>query len=1174
MRLTSLEIKGFKSFADRTVIHFNDNITGIVGPNGCGKSNIVDAIRWVLGEQKTKNLRSEKMENVIFNGTNQRKQATMAEVSLIFDNHKAVLPVEYSTVSISRTLYRDGTSEYKLNNVHCRLKDITSLFIDTGIGSDSYAIIELGMVDEILTDRDNSRMQLLEQAAGVSKYKVRKRETLLKLNATDADLERVQDVVFEIEGQLKTLEKQAKRAEKYYEIKNEYKQQSVQLANYRLKDIHIEFENNAKGLNEINDVIDKNKTEVALIEANIEKRKLDIVEQEKYVSTHQKQLSELINQIRTKENEKEILKQKLQFETQKVNENQRQLLKCNDDIAKLTDDVKLNTERKEIEQKQLETIRQNVDKFNANLQLAKQQFQGLQGELDNLLKQQNQDEKSVYELEKSIAIANTKIENIKIEIEKDSQEEAKNKEELITLEQEYAKIESKKKQHEEEIEQLKQKEQAQQQAIAENQQWQQTKRNELQDINRKIDQTENEYKLTKNLVENLEGFPESVRFLKKQAQWNVEAPLLTDIIYCDEKYRITIENYLSNYLNYYVVNTTQQAFEGVEILSKAGQGRANFFILNNIHHHTEKNTNIPNAISALEVVETDEKYKSLLQYLLQNVYIVADETITINEQNDSAVILANNGKYTQSKFVISGGSVGLFEGKKIGRKKNLEKLQENLAQYKQAQSVVKQALYDLEMTAKKIAEINYRIAITQAQQAMSVVNNQYIALKTKIENVHIYFDKNLTKRQANNALIEKLESENTEAKQAYELRKNSLHLLKSKLAEIELKHSNHQGLLTNATNTYNDENITLLRQQNTLQNIQQEITYKQRQLDQTLKTKEELDTQIELLQKQIEEHTKKITEYEQGLLSFYQQKQTQEQDVNIFEENYFKSKESLHIQEDELKKVNKIRQDFETRLSKLKDIQNELKLKRSSIAERLSVEFNIQIEELNQADLNESISIEHIENEIRKLRTKLDNYGEINPMAMEAYNEIKQRYDFILSQRKDLQDAKQSLVETMNEIETQATEQLLTAYQAVRTSFIQVFRSLFTTDDKCDIVLTNPEKPLESGLEITAQPKGKRPQTINQLSGGEKTLTAIALLFSLYLLKPAPFCIFDEVDAPLDDTNIGKFNRIITEFSNNSQFILVTHNKQTMTVAKSIYGVTMAQQGISRVVPVDFTSLN
>ncbi len=359
-----------------------------------------------------------------------------------------------------------------------------------------------------------------------------------------------------------------------------------------------------------------------------------------------------------------------------------------------------------------------------------------------------------------------------------------------------------------------------------------------------------------------------------------------------------------------------------------------------------------------------------------------------------------------------------------------------------------------------------------------------------------------------------------------------------------------------------------------MQNIQQEITYKQRQLDQTLKTKEELDTQIELLQIQIEEHTKKITEYEQGLLSFYQQKQTQEQDVNIFEENYFKSKESLHIEEDELKKVNKIRQDFETQLSKLKDIQNELKLKRSSIAERLSVEFNIQIEELNQADLNESISIEHIENEIRKLRTKLDNYGEINPMAMEAYNEIKQRYDFILSQRKDLQDAKQSLVETMNEIETQATEQLLTAYQAVRTSFIQVFRSLFTTDDKCDIILTNPEKPLESGLEITAQPKGKRPQTINQLSGGEKTLTAIALLFSLYLLKPAPFCIFDEVDAPLDDTNIGKFNRIITEFSNNSQFILVTHNKQTMTVAKSIYGVTMAQQGISRVVPVDFTSLN
>jgi len=1173
MRLTALEIKGFKSFADKTTIYFNDNITGIVGPNGCGKSNIVDAIRWVLGEQKSKSLRSEKMENVIFNGTNARKQAAMAEVNLTFENNKGILPTEYHTVNISRALYRDGTSEYKLNNVPCRLKDITSLFIDTGIGSDSYAIIELGMVDEILTDRDNSRMMLLEQAAGVSKYKLRKKETLLKLQATDSDLSRVQDIIFEIEGQLKTLEKQAKRAEKYYEIKKEYKEAAAKISNIKLKNVQEKIEESLQKIQETKDKILELQTHISTKESSIAAQKLDIIEREKGLSNQQKELNELIHEIRNNENAKQITEQKIKFDTEKLTEYEKQLVRNKEEKNKLENDVQYNKEKLTVELNKLNSLNEKNVLLTEQLQNIKQQFEGLQSNVNILMKNLADKEKIAYETEKNIIVHQTKIENQKNEIARDEKEHEKNKEDLKNLEAQLYKVEEEKTKHENDLQAAQKKEHNHLIYTEEVAKKLELIRNEQNEINRRIDVTENEYKITKNLVENLEGFPESIRFLKKQSHWNADFPLLSDIIYCDEKYRICIENYLGAYLNYYVVSNYQQAFEAVELLNKSSQGRANFFILSEIKLNNNVLENeIINGISAFEIIECEPQYKSLFAFLLQDVYISDDEHTSF--ANERVTILSPNGKYTKSKFIVSGGSIGLFEGKKIGRKKNLEKLHQQLIQYKEQQSKIRQDFSATENELKKLKSISYKNEIQGIQQKLAQATNQYISCKTKIENVQIYFDKSLTKREAIIAIIEKLQQEIDEAKTNHSAQLDEVQQAKLKVNEADEKHSIEQLKLSEANAAFNENNIAFIHQKNTIQNIEQEINYKEKQLKNNIEQATYLQQNIENTKHNIEENKNAIEKIEYNLLEQYETKTALDKYWNENESSFFKAKESVNEIENEIRKTIKLKNEQEVIQNTLQQNNNELKLQLMSITERMKIEFSMEIEEIEQYSNSENESLDQLEEQSKKIKNRLDNYGEINPMAMEAYNEIQERYNFIVAQRKDLMDAKDSLSQTMREIEEKATVQLMDAYTNVRESFIKVFRSLFTENDKCDLILTNPEKPLESGLEITAQPKGKRPQTINQLSGGEKTLTAIALLFSLYLLKPAPFCIFDEVDAPLDDTNIGKFNKIISEFSDNSQFILVTHNKQTMTVAKSIYGVTMIHQGVSSVVPVDFSSLN
>jgi chromosome segregation protein len=1178
MQLSKLEIKGFKSFADKIVINFDEGITGIVGPNGCGKSNVVDSIRWVLGEQKTSALRSEKMENVIFNGTSQRAPQQMAEVSLTINNTKNILPTEYSQVTITRRLYRSGESEYLLNGVACRLKDITNLFLDTGVASNSYAIIELGMVDDILNDRDNSRRMLFEEAAGISKFKKRKKETLKKLEDTDADLERVEDLLFEIEKNMKSLEKQARQTEQYYKIKEDYKDKSINLAKVVVNKQKDTLTTVQKQIEVESDRKTKLAAEVAEKEALIEKSKAELIIKEKTLSSRQKSINEFVSKIRQYESEKQIKNERLRFLNDRVNNLKEQI----DQDKKSNERARFSIQSLETERDSANQILQEIsDKVNAlktDYEAQKASTYTLQGESDALRQVYRAKQEESFQLNKSLEIREIQISSFKQELERTTSDTSQQSASIAEFEKKTVILNEEIQQKNSYLEKLKREEEDVRLRITSTEKTIELIREEMTETGRKLDARQNEFQLTKSLVENLEGFPEAIKFLKKNVGWTKNAPLLSDILATSEEYRVAIENYLEPFLNYYIVEHEAEAYEAINILSDASKGKANFFILDSFEKFSPSTVQMyTNAFPATQIIEFDPKYGKLMAYILDKVYVYEGDVKSMPA--DENTFITKSGKVTKRRFSVSGGSVGLFEGKKIGRAKNLEKLDKEIKELTKKVEDIRHSLVDRQRELERLRNNTLKQQIEEAQSAIKLVNDEYISVRTKQEQFSNMLSSADLRKEDIIEKIETLSQELTELKPKAEQAHLELAQQDEKLKAITADLNVQTELLSNKSSTFNEQNISFHQQENRVKSVDQEIRFKQESMEQS---STRIGTNTEELKKN-EDEIRTIIETTQSndedLIAMYAEKDEMEKGLGEAEKEYYSGRGEIDQFEKDLREVQHQRQHIDTLLMELQTQLNESKLQLNSVKERLNVEFNIDLDTVlanaspEEAEQLALFDEEKLRADVTKIREKLDNMGPINPMAMEAYTEIKQRNDFIITQKDDLLKAKESLFSTINEIEGVASETFMVAFQQIKDHFIKVFRSLFSEGDDCDLKLADPTKPLESDIDIIAKPKGKRPLTINQLSGGEKTLTATALLFSMYLLKPAPFCIFDEVDAPLDDANIDKFNNIIRMFSKDSQFVIVTHNKRTMTTTDVIYGITMVEKGISRVVPVDLREL-
>ncbi len=1173
MRLKSLEIKGFKSFANETVLHFNADVTGVVGPNGSGKSNVVDAIRWVLGEQKSSQLRLDKMTSIIFNGTKKRKEGQMAQVTLTFDNTKNILPTDYTTVSISRILYRSGESEYRLNGVSCRLKDITTLFLDTGIGSDSYAIIALNMVEDMLSDKEQARRKMFEQAAGVSKYKARKHETQQKLEATTADLDRVEDLLFEIEDQLKKLEKQAERARKYYEIKDEYKKLSIELAVHNLtlhKKTYKELESQ---IHREEDNYRSTEAMARMLEADVEAKRKSHTDKETSLSDQQQEVNKLTGRIRGMENDKNMLAQKLSFiqnDTRRLDDqiagSSRQLQTLEHEIEGYQTD--LNYERN-IEgdlELALTKAQQLLEKVRSDHNLMK-------GNLDEFVKEQQSIERDLVELEKQKAIQTSQVETLRRDVERTMTDISVRRDEMKVLTEGISTQNKTKSAQQKKIDDLDTIENKRKADIADAEKQQEVLVRKLADHNRSLDARRNEFKLTKSMVESLEGFPESIKFLSQQKDWVKNCPLLSDLLYVREEYRVVIENYLEQYLNYYVVPNADEAVKAITLLGQSQKGRANFFLLDAFKDYQPPLSLMPGGIRAVELVEAEAAYRPLLEYLLENV-VVTEETSPPVQTNDSNIILlSRSGTFIRRRFSLSGGSVGLFEGKKIGRKKNLEILEKDIVKLETTENQFNNQLSTLRTHLQNLKSADQSVVVQREREILNRVSQEQAGMQAKLDNIAAFVANFDTQAGDANQRIVTLTASNIAIEQNLNIKNTAAEALRERLNNADGSFRDVAEHLSLTSQAFNQSNIEFIRQQSKVNTFQQELTFREKRREELRLTTTNAQSAQIRNRDEIGLIESELNQISENLTTAYAEKKGKEATLSGTEQVYFKARNEIHELENKQRENFRKQQDLQVLVNRLKEKFTDAKFEITAIGERLRAEFGMSVNDVINQEPNPLFQRDALEKDVNSMKRRLDTYGEINPMAIEAYNEIKERYDTIAQQRDDILSAKENLIQTMKEIEETATARFLESFAKVRENFITVFRTLFTEEDTADLLLTNPDRPLDSDINIIAKPKGKRPQTIAQLSGGEKTLTATALLFALYLLKPAPFCIFDEVDAPLDDANIEKFNRIIRQFSKESQFIVVTHNKATMAAVDTIYGVYMPEQGVSAVTEVDFRKL-
>ncbi len=1189
MYLSKLEILGFKSFAQKTQINFNQGITSIVGPNGCGKTNVVDALRWCLGEQKSSTLRSDKMENVIFNGTAQRKPMGMAEVSLTIENTKGILPTEYTDVTITRRIFRSGESEYLLNKNICRLKDITNLFMDTGIGANAYSVIELKMVETILSNKAEERRTMFEEAAGVNKYKLRRRLALRKLDEVKSDLNRVNDIVSEVEKKVASLERQAKRADKYNVLTSQLRELEIDLSERELALFILRISESK--LNK---------------EENFKKKvqfESDISKLEDEIKAAREKLVEIENELKDKRSEITLQTEKI-FNVQNSislnNERKHSLLrnkeKYSDELDELgiqyeeaknisqTGSISLSDFSEQIEQKEHEktVIEHKVD---SQLEILEQKKTALKEQSDILLEKFKEITGRENELRNTIAILESKQVNIKklnqkiqsltnniaktvgfIEELVNEKDDIKNK--IAAAESLYLSKQNEKEKLELELNKLKEKELEQRSLII--------------SIKDKIT-------FIQNLIDNLEGVSKGAKALLDNKNWAKKgSTILAHIGDSNEKFRFAVEAALKNNLNNVLVESLEDLKRGIEYLNLNDIGKASFYfphfedynskgILNKLQRFIEKRK--ANKLQkehgfiswASNSIQTQEKWKPFFEKILKNICIVEDleKAFNLYSKYGSFSFATLNGDFVSKDGVIEAGSVPRLDDSLFGRKQLLENLTNEFPKHEKVLIAIQNEISEKE-------KILYSIDL-------KVLSEQGRLLVNDLSNVEKQVSQFEFEKQKANDEIEKIQQEIKEHAAESNLFDNKKIKLESLLnTEIALRDSEERKkqTLDDEFSELEKKYNNILTQRNELNLNIERLVGEKRNTENAIKRAEEsivvINNSITKRKEDIKAAETEVLQIDELLVDHERNHNELEETRKILngqldeiESRHLNLRNNVNEKETNLRAIRKEREVVNDIIHQMDITIKELDIKSANLIDHIKENYSITLDKKDFDDL-QTFDFRQRTDEVLDLKTKVKNLGPINLVAHSEYEEEKERLDFLHKQRDDLVESERDVVRTIEEINNTAQTQFAETFEKIREHFVKIFRTLFNPGDEADLKIEENADPLEAKIEIIAKPKGKRPTSIELLSGGEKTLTAIALLFAIYLVKPSPFCILDEIDAPLDDANIDRFTRILDEFSKDTQFIVVTHNKRTMEAANTLYGVTMQEEGISKLVSVRF----
>ena len=1165
MYISELELQGFKSFAYKTNVSFDKGITAIVGPNGCGKSNIVDAMRWVLGEQRPTLLRSSSMSNVIFNGTAKKNALGMAEVYLTFVNNKGLLPTEYNEVTIGRRLYRSGESEYLINGTTCRLKDITDLFMDTGMSSDAYSVIELKMVEEILNDKNNDRRRLFEEAAGVTRYKEKRKKTFRKLDETQADLQRVEDILVEVRKKTNSLEKQAEKAQKAKKYKEELEHLDKALNKHEYRKIKEELE----PLEERIDNADKEKKEIVAkaekLEEEAEDARKALNEKERQQSEAQRRVSQLNSKIRDTETSLEITQEKISNEENVIEQ-------YTSDIEQSEKDLEDLREAFESSKKKLATFDDDLEKAEKNLAESKERYSEIQ-------QQYNKEQEKLEQLEKDFSQANQDLNDlqtkrIKIEsrLENTEGDLVRIREEIEDLEDEIMNFQGEKKLAEEKLEKAKSERDKQQeklQSAKEQREELSEKRNTLKDQIRshqsKLDSVQSEIELLQDIANSNEAFPSSVQFLlENYAGQFSQLDVVSNVLSTDEKHAVALEAVLSDALNYVVVDTLDDARKAAAILKENDKGRATFIPLNQLSDSYQTTSD-----SLANQVDTKSKFSALKELLLGNVRVfdTVDEAYSSIGSNSHTGVTFDGEVITNTQFLKS-GSKSKNAGIRVGLKDKIAKLEDKAGSISSKIQSSEDQLEEVQQQYEAIDLNELEQELKEKEKHVRKVENNINSFEHKIE----IYQKNIGELEnRRKSLIDNEDSSQQQLDELQPKQKELQQKLKNLHEQQEEKKKTLQELdeeRSIAQSRYNDAQLKHQDLKNKVENHERDIKRAQEGIKNLKKRLKIRSEKTEEAKERIDKYQSTIEQLKDELNTLKEKKQEADKQLEQAEEASGKQRGRINEIEKDLKEVRRRKEVNMELVHHLAMSKEKYEMQIENLSDHIWETYGVLMDQIDKK-LPEDTEPEEAKERIAWLRQKLNKIGEVNPLAIEEYEEEKERLDFYEEQVGDLHQAAEELQETINEINKTAIERFNKTFEKIRVNFQKVFHTLFNEDDYCDLVIDEEaEDPLDASIEIKANPKGKRPSTINQLSGGEKTLTAIALLFAIYLVKPSPFCVLDEVDAPLDDANIERFADMIRNFSEETQFIIITHNKKTMSKAEMMYGVTMPETGISRLVGV------
>ena len=1176
MYLTRLELRGFKSFAKKTEIIFKNGLTCIVGPNGSGKTNIVDAIRWVLGEQRAGILRSDKMEKVIFAGSKSLKPVGMAEVSMTIQNDRSVLPSEYSEVVVTRRLYRSGESEYLLNKKPCRLKDITDLFLDTGLGPDSYSVIELKMVESILSPKTEDRLRLFEEAAGINKYKHRRAAALRKLDATQEDLNRVNDIISEVARTVNSLKRQVNKAERYKKLSEEIEQLDVRNASLELGKIFGELRPLKSQLEQRQQAFQNNRSALGKEEANLERMRAEVLSMEDHLSNVQTDLDSITQNIHQKESELAVSSERIRS--------------LNEKISRYKTEEEQLRKRQQILLKQLEESRPKLleiqeisDGYKLKLRLKQEELEGFEKILNrrrleandyrkklvDLLKELDKNEKEKSRYEAQILHLQGKQEQLQQELIAAREEEKRLKKSLAEQMQLDSNSGSKR-------DQLLRTLQEMEDSVQKADQSRRNLQEKLLDIKSSLQSKYQQKNFLQHVIEVNEGFPEGVKFLlEHQSEFPGLLGPLGDLIDVPKKYRNAVEAILSGMASFLVVEKAENAYAAIERLQKQKLGQVTFVVLEWLKEPLKTSRpSVPGSRVlgwASELVHVGKRFKPIVEWLLSDFLIVenADMQKSIH-QNYGINVVTLAGELISKQGLLR--TSWYAHGKRVasvGRKSELERLSSEIksleseqrklaAKYEEDQKIYES--FQKEFDAQKLALKQYedqnfqqRLQLAKDQEAHEKTVNLIKKITTEIESTGNSIQGAYEKINRLMPAIEQL------SKRKDQFEKDSQKLLE-KVQKLEEERNN-------LAEVAHELNLNLVRTTAEKKNIQSEIERMERSIRELTKTLAARDREIGEAETDIE-YLKDVIEKAHAILAeLYEKREVLVKDKNKLQAELENLRTLLKTKEEDVKHAREAGESSSDLLRDLKLKISELELRADNIRHNMNEKYAIEIVAANPKTPGE---IMEITERLEMLRSRLQSFGPVNLLSLEEYEKESKRLEFLEKQRDDLLDAKNTLLETISIINKTAHDKFYNVFQKIRENFRRNFQSFFEGGEGDIKIRFNPDDPLEASISIMARPKGKAISSMELLSAGEKALTAVTLLFSIYQVKPSPFCVLDEVDAPLDDVNLRRFLRVVREFSDTVQFILVTHNKVTMEASDNIYGITMADEGVSKLISVRF----